>query len=669
MPNPHKTPGPRSSSSLYLSPNVAAGMRPNVFATPPNPAHNTFTSPHVRRVLLLFRAHDTSLDPTTDHALPADELRAWRLDAYTHHNLGAARFVADKVLALTGSAHDAFWLAQVYVALSEFLRAHLLLISKPDYLASDECCYLAAYCLTRLERWDDALDLIGEGPLRGDGDRNVAASTCMLRGRIYANQNDFERAKDCYKEALMLDVRCYDAFAELIENNLMTATEEWEFVDSLNYASAGANHELVKALYTMRLSKYLNVPEFNEAEQVLGQEYELQDNCDVLAGRADYWYVHCNFDECLRICEKILAADPYNFNIIPHHLACLHELGAKNKLFYKAHQLAQDHPKHPYTWLAIGIYYLAINKINDARKYFSKATLLDPNFGHAWIGFAHTFAAEGEHEQAISAYAFAARLYPGTHLPNLFLGMQHLQMGNLNLAEEYLAASYHICKHDPLLLNEYGVIAFHKNQLGHAEHMLREALSAAKHLNSDSKTWIAIHSNLGHVYRRSGQPQQALECFLAVRRISNRNDPNILLALALVYLQLRDHVRAIDAVHDALAILPTDPVALDLLKRALETNAHDLLVFLDGIASRAIALNMPTLEHRQRQRQSQSQSQSQRLPVPRQIRSQQHDITGQRPNREADSSNPAQQAERLVQGEDTSDDAVDNEEGMDIESD
>ena len=49
-----------------------------------------------------------------------------------------------------------------------------------------------------------------------------------------------------------------------------------------------------------------------------------------------------------------------------------------------------------------------------------KATLLNPNFGNGWIGFAHTFAAEGEHEQAISAYAFAARLFPGTHLPNLF---------------------------------------------------------------------------------------------------------------------------------------------------------------------------------------------------------------------------------------------------------
>jgi len=49
---------------------------------------------------------------------------------------------------------------------------------------------------------------------------------------------------------------------------------------------------------------------------------------------------------------------------------------------------------------------------------------MDPHFGPAWIGFAHSFAAEGEHEQAISAYTTAARLfqgYPSSLTQNLFL--------------------------------------------------------------------------------------------------------------------------------------------------------------------------------------------------------------------------------------------------------
>ena len=39
--------------------------------------------------------------------------------------------------------------------------------------------------------------------------------------------------------------------------------------------------------------------------------------------------------------------------------------------------------------------------------------MMDPHFGPAWIGFAHSFAVEGEHEQAISAYTTAARLFQG----------------------------------------------------------------------------------------------------------------------------------------------------------------------------------------------------------------------------------------------------------------
>ena len=43
--------------------------------------------------------------------------------------------------------------------------------------------------------------------------------------------------------------------------------------------------------------------------------------------------------------------------------------------------------------------------------------MMDPHFGPAWIGFAHSFAAEGEHEQAISAYTTAARLFQGYAAP------------------------------------------------------------------------------------------------------------------------------------------------------------------------------------------------------------------------------------------------------------
>lgn len=38
---------------------------------------------------------------------------------------------------------------------------------------------------------------------------------------------------------------------------------------------------------------------------------------------------------------------------------------------------------------------------------------MDPRFGPAWIAFAHTFALEGEHDHAVTAYSTCARMFVG----------------------------------------------------------------------------------------------------------------------------------------------------------------------------------------------------------------------------------------------------------------
>lgn len=591
------------NSTLFISPQL--NRRQNIFITPPNPQSNLFETPG--SLLSLFYNPDnvgshrpSSGEPPDavvgDEPLSrAEKLRLWRHDALNQHQYETAEYIGDKILSMTNDANDAFWLAQVYFNRGNYLRAHKLLASKPEYEQSLSCRTLSAHALIKLERWDDALDLLGEtNPFKDynykvrntDGGVKLEASMCYLRGLIYANQNNYERAQEAYKEAVMVDVKCFEAFNELIGNDYLSPSEQWDFINQLNYADADDNDELIKLLYTSRLSKYMNIPKFEEAESILKDEYRMGDNADLLLARADYLYVKCNYDECLAICEKVLEHDSCNFSLLPNYLSCLFELGGRNKLFLKADQLADNHPTHPLTWVAIGIYYFSINKIIEARKYFSKVTVLNPNSGQAWIGFAHTFALEGEHEQAISAYAFAARLFPGTHLPNLFLGMQHLQMNNVNLAEEYLFSSYQICNTDPLLLNELGVINYHKNSLSRAEAYFQEALAAAKYLNSGSKTWISIHSNLGHVYRRANQAHKALDCFNQALKLSHRSNVNILSSMGLVYMTLGNHHKAIRVLHDALAIMPTDQVAADLLKRALESNKNNSSLFMDDMDSK-----------------------------------------------------------------------------------
>ncbi|OWB79392.1 hypothetical protein B5S32_g3613 [[Candida] boidinii] len=509
----------------------------------------------------------------------AQKLRIWRHDALLQHHYETSIYIGDKVLSLTNDPNDVFWLAQVHYMSGNYLTARNLL-SRPEFENSVSCRYLAGLCLMKLEQWDEALDVTGEvNPFKTDrsiknpdGGIKLEASMCYLRGQIYAKQNNFERAKECYKEAVLVDAKCYEAFNELIKNHLMTPDEEWELLSLIDFDDADNNGELVKLLYTTRLNKYKNVALYEEAEQTLKDEYNLNDNVDVLLSRADLLFIQCKFQQCLDICEKIIEKDSLNLSALPNYLSCLHELGGKNKLFLTAHKLAENYPNNCMTWLAIGIYYFSIKKTGEARLFFSKASMINPNFGPAWIGFAHTFAAEGEHEQAISAYATASRLFPGIHLPNLFLGMQYLQINNLTLANEYLNASYSLCSTDPLLFNELGVLNYHKNQLAKAESFFIKALHSAKNLDSDSKTWASIHCNLGHVYRRSNRLDESLKHFNKVLKITN--DVNVFSAVSLVYLKLGKLSKAIETLHIALSLSPEDPVASDLLKKALETSIN-----------------------------------------------------------------------------------------------
>lgn len=623
----------------------------------------------------------------------AEKLRLWRHDALMQHHYKTAEYIGDKVLALTDDPNDAFWLAQVHYSNGNYYRARQLLSYKDLDTTSVSCRYLTVLCLMKLDKWDEALDVVGEtNPFKNesqnlknlDGGIKLEASLCYLRGQIYSNQNNLERAKECYKEAVIVDVKCYEAFDELIRNDMLTPVEEWEFLQQLDFNDVDENSELVKLLYTSRLNKYLNRDKVYEADMILKEDYNLKQNTDVLLSEADLLYVQCKFQKCLELCEEILQKDELNFQTLPTYLACLHELGGKNKLFLLTHKLAEHYPRNPITWLAIGIYYLSIGRITESRKFFSKASILDPNCGQSWIGFAHTFAAEGEHEQAIAAYSTASRFFPGTHLPNLFLGMQYLHMGNLVLASEYVMSAYAICSVDPLLLNEIGVIYYHKNELANAENYFKQALIASQNLESDSKAWISAHANLGHVYRRMNIYPKALACFEKVLRLSN-NDSNIYSAIGLIYLKWGHIGKAIENLHYALAINSNDSVASDLLKRALDENNN---TSLDGDSNDIIqnstndffhrtkdifSANQGTLNYKKQKLllQQQQQQQQQQQEVQRQQNLQQTPLSSKLRNRSnedesillgtEDSTVPTfkdldQRARELINGEVSSDD-------------
>lgn len=543
-------------------------------------------------------------------------LRTWRQDALNRGQHDAAIYIGDKVLALTSkyrgvsknradepkdSDSDAFWLAQVHFSNNNYTRA-LALLSRKDLIPrSTACRYLAAHCYIKQNQFDQALSTLGDNnpthlipstngrrklqhlngqshvTLRNgktaatrvdrseerkrEDSNNVKfeAAMCYLRGLCFAKQNAFDRARDCYKDAVRIDVQCFEAFDQLMKNSLMSPNEEIEFLESLDFDSVVAPEESVaqeaahftKMLYTTRLSKYSSPAVLSDATETLSTHYNLAENPDILLSRAETLYTQCRFAEALELTSSILSSAqesatttapnvPAHSNlghspaVYPLHLACLYETGATNSLFLLAHTLADHAPDEPYTYLAIGVYYMSVSKIAEARRFFSKASLLDPHSAPAWIGFAHTFAAEGEHDQAIAAYSTAARLFQGSHLPQLFLGMQHLALNNMSLAHEYLCAAFSMSTGagseavdsipanpnnvlpplggDPLVLNELGVVLYHQKHLEGAVELFRQALLLSSSLQCEPSAWVATRANLGHALRRIGNyPDSLLE--------------------------------------------------------------------------------------------------------------------------------------------------------------
>lgn len=47
----------------------------------------------------------------------------------------------------------------------------------------------------------------------------------MLRGSLHLRLSSMHQAKECFIEALLLDVKNYEAYRELVEGGMMTANE------------------------------------------------------------------------------------------------------------------------------------------------------------------------------------------------------------------------------------------------------------------------------------------------------------------------------------------------------------------------------------------------------------------------------------------------------------
>nr|XP_021523547.1 cell division cycle protein 16 homolog [Aotus nancymaae] len=319
---------------------------------------------------------------------------------------------------------------------------------------------------------------------------SIKSSICLLRGKIYDALDNRTLATYSYKEALKLDVYCFEAFDLLTSHHMLTAQEEKELLESLPLSKlCNEEQELLRFLFENKLKKYNKPSETVIPESVDG----LQENLDVVVSLAERHYYNCDFKMCYKLTSVVMEKDPFHASCLPVHIGTLVELNKANELFYLSHKLVDLYPSNPVSWFAVGCYYLMVGHKNEhARRYLSKATTLEKTYGPAWIAYGHSFAVESEHDQAMAAYFTAAQLMKGCHLPMLYIGLEYGLTNNSKLAERFFSQALSIAPEDPFVMHEVGVVAFQNGEV-------------------TVDKWEPLLNNLGHVCRKLKKYAEALD--------------------------------------------------------------------------------------------------------------------------------------------------------------
>uniref|UniRef100_A0A4W5MIU3 Cell division cycle 16 homolog (S. cerevisiae) n=1 Tax=Hucho hucho TaxID=62062 RepID=A0A4W5MIU3_9TELE len=497
----------------------------------------------------------------------------------------SALFWADKTASLSHEdPQDIYWLAQCLYLTSQYHRAsHALRSRKLDKYAAKEF----QQALDILDMEEPASKKLLDQSVKEDhgiqqlpkdwemSPASINSSICLLRGKIYDAMDNRPLATSSYKEALKLDVYCFEAFDLLTSHHMLTAQEEKDFLDSLPLSQQCTEEEdeLLHFLFENKLKKYNKPSDMVVPEMVNG----LQDNLDVVVSIAERHYYNCDFKMCYKLTSMVMVKDPFHANCLPVHIGTLVELSKANELFYLSHKLVDLYPNNPVSWFAVGCYYLMVGHKNEhARRYLSKATTLERTYGPAWIAYGHSFAVESEHDQAMAAYFTAAQLMKGCHLPLLYIGLEYGLTNNSKLAERFFSQALSIAPEDPFVMHEVAVVAFQNGDWKTAEKLFLDAMDKIKAIGNEVTVdkWEPLLNNLGHVCRKLKKYDKALEYHRQALVLIPQH-ASTYSVIGYVHSLMGDFESAIDYFHTALGLKRDDTFSVTMLGHCIEMYIGD----------------------------------------------------------------------------------------------
>lgn len=184
-------------------------------------------------------------------------------------------------------------------------------------------------------------------------------------------------------------------------------------------------------------------------------------------------------------------------------LACNFDSSA---LYTLGQRSVNQRPEASVTWYCVGLFYQVTGRSEEARRYLFKAGIgstfkrsgaPDCGIGPSWIALGHSFAAFGDHDQAVSAYVAAVRTHcPGSVEPSLFLAIEYLRVRQPVLAAAYLLDSHAADPNDPRVLNELACLQAGKNNFSTAKKFLSKAFERVSSLPLEIGTALALNFSI-----------------------------------------------------------------------------------------------------------------------------------------------------------------------------
>lgn len=544
-------------------------------------------------------------------------------------NYESASMWAEKVLSMTEDPNDAYERSKCLYNLKEYHRAAKNLTSRNFHQSNLACLYLAARCYYMAKDFKEANQLLDSPmisaytnqndtslslvtPTTSIGHQNSrlhqnlnsqqqvkfkqqdTTTTCdkdvsrwlgaiyLLKGKLYECSDNRQMAQACFKEALIHDIYCFEAFTSLTKHHMLTIEEETALLNDLNidgrFSDDQEMGQFVKLFYSLQGKKYHKPTNLDIPPQL---DY-LATNVDVETALAERHYFNCDYHSAYELSSSILKKDVHHVECLTVYISSLMELDKPTQLFDIAHQLVDLYPESAISWFAVGCYYLVINKVEPARRYLSKATSLDNVFGPAWLVYGHSFAVEREHDQAMAAYFRAYHLMRGCHLPLLFIGVEYGRANDCRLADKFLSQAKSVAPEDPFVLHEYGVVYYRNRDYKAALECFKEAEKILKQVDSKSprdqanwtnsdrfkQKWEPLLNNIGHTLRQLGCYNEAIEYHNKALTLIQAN-ASTYSALGFLYYLKGNWDQALEYLNNALSIRYNDSISQSLLEKTI----------------------------------------------------------------------------------------------------